>query len=152
MTTRRRRRPRRNRSPRTEQERGNGKLVEKLGLRGGQVLCLVNPPEGFYARLSNELPEHGHLYLGLPPRPPAHIFVLWPDGAGNLGNALSYLKAMLDPGGAIWVVIPRKRAGRGGSSAISLEQVQQAARREGLMDKEKLSFSGNQHGVRLVFR
>jgi len=134
------------------QEKANGNLVEKLGLRAGLVLCLVNPPQGFYARLSSELPAGSHLYLGLPPRGSAHIFLLWPDGTSNLESVLSYLKAVLDPGGAIWAVIPRKKAVQGGAPEISLQAVQEAARRVGLADKERLSLSGSQYGVQLVFR
>ena len=116
------------------------------------MLCLMNPPQGFYARLSNQLPEGSHLYLGLPPRPPAHIFLLWPDGASNLGNALSYLKGVLDPEGAIWMVIPKKKAVRPGMVAITLAEVREAAQRVGLVGDKEMSFSGSHYGIRLVFR
>lgn len=148
----RRRRPRRRESPQPERARRSEGLVEKLGLRGGQVLCLMNPPQGFYARLSNQLPEGTHLYLGLPPRPPAHIFLLWPDGASNLENALSYLKGALAPEGAIWMVIPKRRAIRAGTAAVTLSEVREAAQRVGLVEDKRTSFSGSQYGIRLVPR
>ena len=116
------------------------------------MLCLMNPPHGFYARLSNQLPGGSHLYLGLPPKAPAHIFLLWPDGASNLENALSYLKGVLDPEGAIWMVIPKKKAVRPGTVAITLTEVREAAQRVGLADDKQMSFSGSQYGIRLVFR
>ena len=156
MSSRRRRRSRRSGLTGAEtgvtQEKANGSLVEKLGLRGGRVLCLVNPPQGFYARLSNELPVGSHLYLGLPPRGTAHVFLLWPDGTSNLESALSYLKTVLDPEGTIWVVIPRRKGVRVGAPEVSLQAVQEAARKVGLVDKERLSISGSQYGVQLVLR
>ena len=149
---RRKRRSREGDSSQPERAKKNEDFVGKLGLRGGQVVCLMNPPQGFYARLSNQLPEGSHLYLGLPPKAPAHIFLLWPDGASNLGNALSYLKGMLDPEGAIWTVIPKKKAVRVGTPAIALLEVREAAQRTGLVDDKQMSFSGSQYGIRLVFR
>jgi hypothetical protein len=111
------------------------------------MLCLINPPEGAYVRFSNELPKRNPLYLGLPPRGLARHFVFWPDGAQSLSYALSYLKSMLDPEGAIWVIMPKKKADQEGG--FSLPDVRQAAEKLGLVNDKQLSYSSSHHAVRL---
>jgi len=126
-------------------------LVERMGLHAGHTLCLINPPEGAYARFSNELPEGSHLYLGLPPRAPAHLFVLWPDGSRSLESSLSYLKSMLDPEGTIWVVIPRRKTARGGGSDVTPTELNGAAQSVGLVSGERVAFSSSRYAVGLKF-
>ena len=124
-------------------------LVDKMGFRPGHMLCLVNPPQGAYVRFSNELPKRNPLYLGLPPRGLARHFVFWPDGAQSLGYALSYLKSMLDPEGAIWVIMPKKKPAQESESTIALPDLRQAAEKLGLVNDKQISYSGSHHAVRL---
>ena len=122
-----------------------------MGFRPGRTLCLINPPQGAYVRFSKELPKGKPLYLGLPPRGLAHIFVFWPDGVESLENALSYLKSMMDPEGAIWAVIPRKKAARDDGASVALSDVREAVEKVGLVNDKQVSFSGSQYAVRLGF-
>jgi hypothetical protein len=127
------------------------RLFEKMGYKVGYSMCLINPPAGAYTRFSNDLPDGSHLYLGMPPRGQAHLFVLWPDGVQTLQSTLSYLKAMLDPEGAIWVVLPRKRAVREGDDVnVSLQELKQVVERVGMTDDQQISFSGSHYAIRVA--
>lgn len=133
-------------------------FLDKLGVRPGMTIGLMNPPEGFYSRISSGIPSTVRLYLGLPPKPPANVFLLWPDGTPqNLETSLQYLKAMLSPDGAIWVVIAKKsprqgEQGQGGQRPLTFDEVQQAGLKVGLVDNKQLSFSDTHYGVRFVIR
>jgi hypothetical protein len=113
------------------------------------MLCLINPPPGAYVRFSNELPKRNPLYLGLPPRGLARHLVFWPDGAQSLGYVLSYLKSVLDPDGAIWVIMPKKKTTQEGEGSFSLPDLRQAAEKLGLVNDKQISYSGSHHAVRL---
>jgi len=141
-----------------QQQEGDG-FLEKLGVRPGMTICLMNPPEGFYSRISNGIPSTCRLYLGLPPKPPAHMFLLWPDGTRqNLETSLQYLKPMLSPEGGIWVAVSKKSGGRSarpsqnGPQGLTFEDVQQAGLATGLVDNKQLSFSDTHYGLRFVVR
>ena len=141
-----------------QQQNGDG-FLEKLGVRPGITICLMNPPEGFYSRISNGIPSTCRLYLGLPPKPPAHVFLLWPDGTRqDLETSLQYLKSMLSLEGGIWVAVSKKNSGRGvrpgqnGPQGLTFEEVQQAGLAMGLVDNKQLSFSDTHYGLRFVIR
>lgn len=144
-----------NQKPREERRREqehDHNLVAKLGLRSGQMICLINPPQGAYSRFSNELPPGSQMYLGLPPRGPAHMFVLWPDTAQSLEGSLSYIKTMLDQDGTIWVMLKRKRAIRNeDDEAATAQDVKQAATKVGLVEGKQISISNSQYAIRLGF-
>ena len=112
-------------------------MVERLGIRHGHLVCLMNPPENFYTALSRELPPGCRLQLGLPRQPTFAVIIYWPEGPQGLDPGLTWLKTRITEEGSIWVVVPR----RGGNS-LTPEAVRQAARQAGLVNDRQVNING----------
>jgi len=124
----------------------NRTLVQKLGIKPGATLWLVNPPQG-YTRT-----------LGLPPE------AVQGDGSGANLDFIHYfareaaalaavfpeLKQKLAPAGMLWVSWPK------GSSALSghlnREQVRQIGLAHGLVDVKVCAVDEDWSGLKFVFR
>ncbi len=156
----------------------NDGILDRLGVHPGMTVCLMNPPEGFYSKISNHLPSTCRLYLGFPPKPPAHMFVLWPDGTRqNLETSLGYLRTMLAPEGAIWVAVARRSGsprqqgqpvqrppgqlpqgprpqGQNGAQGqgLSMEEVLQAGQSVGMVENKRSNLADSHQALRLVPR
>ena len=140
-------------APPTSATAGEGRdIAQKLGMKSGYIVCLINPPEKFYGWLSEQLPPGCRLQLGLPRQPTKGIALYWPESAHSLENALDWVRTRLTDDGTIWVMVPKKRHRGEGDSAVSFEAVQQAGQKIGLVDNEQFSLSDTEYAVRLVVR
>jgi hypothetical protein len=118
-------------------------LIDKLGVKPGSRIALVNLDEPWFARVLRQ--RTGDITHGKPQDPCDIVFF----GARRLSDLerLTELKSWIEPDGAIWVVRPK---GRG--SPISDIDLIGAGLAAGLVDNKIASFSDTQGAMRFVFR
>src|SRR5438067_926892 len=81
-------------------------LVQKLGIKPGSRLLVVNEPDGFR-----------DLLVGLPndvttdPADEADVIVFFSTAAAEVKEQVPRLKKQLAPGGGLWVAWPKKTSG-----------------------------------------
>ena len=75
-------------------------ILEKLMVKAGRRFLLVNPPPGYTARMGS-VPEGAR--LAAENDGPADILQVFVDSRAALEAQLPRLKALLAPGGALWV-------------------------------------------------
>jgi len=117
----------------------------KLGLKAGQRVSLVNPPQGFGEELAQIVPGIAFANGGGPE--PVHMVVAWPER--DVPAMFRQLLPIISPDGAIWVVIPKKA---GKCPGPSFQCLLDAALPIGLVDNKTLSFSTTEYGIRFVIR
>jgi hypothetical protein len=127
-------------------------FIDKLGLRPGQSVCLLDVPQDFVdeklagaldgCRVGRALGGHGQ----------TDLVIVWPQGENGLADLFQRLRASVAPDGAVWVVIPKKEAARRRGARLDFEAVQRAALPTGLVDNKVLSFGDEEYGVRFVVR
>jgi hypothetical protein len=81
------------------------RLIEKLGLKPGGVLAVIDPPP-HYAELVAPLPEGGRVVEG--PDPKASILHLFVADRAGLAAWANRLQAALPLGAALWISWPKK--------------------------------------------
>lgn len=126
-------------------------LLRKLGAKPGHRLLLVNAPVGFRERLA--APEVAVREAeALAPGARADILLLWLRGGEDLDFLFARAEAAVQPGGAVWVVIPRKATPKGRVFPYDFAAVQEAGLRTALVDNKQLKLTEEEYGVRFVVR
>jgi hypothetical protein len=122
-------------------------LVEKLGIKPGSRIAIVNPPRGFRATL-------GQLPLGVTvaahPRgalPFIHFFVV---SRAVLESRLPTLLRVLEPAGALWISWPKKASGV--TTDITEDVIRAVALPTGLVDVKVAAIDDVWSGLKLVRR
>jgi hypothetical protein len=127
-------------------------FVDKLGLREGQSVCLLDaPPDFVEARLEGAL-NGCRVGQTLDNDGQADMIIAWPQEKNGLDDLFRRLRAAVVPDGAVWIVIPKKEAARRRGFGPDFEEVQRAALPTGLVDNKVLSFSDEEYGIRFVVR
>jgi len=116
-------------------------LVEKLGVRPGARVAIVNVPDPALRVL---LAERTDDVTEGDPGPDTDVIFLGADSIDELGP-LPMLRARLWPDGAIWVVSRKGRA-----ATLRDVDVIEAAIAAGLVDNKVVSFSDTHTSLRLV--
>ena len=120
-------------------------LPHKLGLKEGLRVYLVNSP-GSFARDLAEISPQVRLSTCLG-NEPADVIIAWP--VGGISQMLQEFLRVLEPDGAIWIVIPKKAFVSAGPSFQSLLNV---ALPMGLVDNKSLALSETEYGVRFMIQ
>ena len=94
---------------------GETSLAEKLGIREGRRVLVLDPPVGFVKRL-DPLPEGVGVTTKIVSL--ADVIVVFSSSRAVLGELFHKAKHVLAPRGALWVAWPRKSS-RWGMSALS---------------------------------
>jgi hypothetical protein len=115
-------------------------LIEKLGVKPGQVVALVGLRDAAFEGL---LKARGVAYDRAAPAGCSVVF-LAASSPGDLA-AIGSLKDRLDQKGALWVVSPKGKA-----AALKDTEVIAAGRAAGLVDTKVVSFSESQTALRFV--
>lgn len=122
-------------------------LAEKLGIKDGFRIAIVNPPPGYRAMLGALPPS-----VTVEERPSAtmdliHCFV---KSKREATSAVSVLKANISPRGALWVSWPK------GSSGVRTELNENVIReiglRGGLVDVKVCAVDQTWSGLKFVYR
>ena len=87
---------------------GETSLAEKLGIREGRRVLVLDPPVGFVKRL-DPLPDGVGVTTKIVSL--ADVIVVFASSRAVLGELFPRAKHVLAPRGAIWVAWPRKSSG-----------------------------------------
>jgi hypothetical protein len=126
-------------------------LAQKLGIKEGHTVGLVNPPDGFTALLE-PLPERVTLVSGVRSR--RDVVVMFARLRGELESKLTALTKAVFPDGAIWIAWPKKSAAKalGIATDITEDTVREVALPTGLVDNKVCAIDDTWSGLRLVVR
>ena len=120
-------------------------LVQKLGIKPGSRLLLVNEPAGFRDLLVG-LPDD----LTTDPPDEADVIVVFSTVAAEVKKQVPRLKKRLAPGGGLWVAWPKKTSGV--ETDVTFEVVQPAGLATGLVDNKVCAIDATWTGLRFVYR
>lgn len=122
-------------------------LTAKLGVRPGQTLAVLDPPD-HYRALVEPLPDGSRLIDG--PDPDAEVLHLFArdraDLAGKLGPAL----ASRPPAGAVWVSWPKQRSAL--HRDLSEDGVREAVLPSGWVDVKVCAVDEDWSGLKFLRR
>jgi hypothetical protein len=122
-------------------------LPKKLGIKDGHTVALVGAPEGFEDVLG-ELPPGVQVRRRLQGRPDVTLFFLARRHAYE--HALPTIASLLDRGGAVWIVWPKKSSGV--PSELTETSIREAALAHGLVDFKVCAVDATWSGLRLARR
>ncbi|HKA07891.1 MAG TPA: hypothetical protein VKD71_11585 [Gemmataceae bacterium] len=121
-------------------------LVQKLGIKPGCRLLIVNEPEGFRSLLVG-LPEDVETEFD---RELADVIVFFSTDAADVKRQVPRLKKKLVAGGGLWVSWPKKTSGV--ETDVTFEVVQPAGLATGLVDNKICAIDATWTGLRFVYR
>lgn len=122
-------------------------LSQKLGIRPGYRVALVDPPEG-YDRALGRLPPKATIARGL--RPGVDVVQLFATDTLGLADSLPRAKASVKPDGMIWVSWPK----RSSTSRTDLTDkvVRELGLENGLVDVKVCAIDDRWSGLKFVRR
>jgi hypothetical protein len=126
-------------------------LAKKLGIKSGQVVCLLNAPSEAATLIRQECPEEVSFSDTLE-RGPYDVILFWPTQLDGLSDRFAQLQCHIVPDGAIWAVIPKKPFARARGIDFSWAELQEAALRTDLVDNKVASLSVEEYATRFVIR
>jgi len=124
-------------------------LPQKLGIKPGARVGLVNPPADFSGTL-------GALPPGVAPRPVGagqaafDVSVCFAPKMADVARRIPALKARLDPAGGLWLAWPKKASGM--ATDVSETAVRALGLQAGLVDNKVCAIDETWSGLRFVFR
>jgi hypothetical protein len=127
------------------QQQSGRPQAAKLGLKPGQLVLLLNRPEGW--QLTD---PPGGLELTEADGGAADVVVAFFTSAAEIGDALPGLGDQIFPAGAIWVAWPRRAGGH--RSDITDNVIREVALPLGLVDVKVAAIDADWSGLRLVWR
>ena len=126
-------------------------LARKLGIIPGQTISLLDAPPAASALLREACPPDVTLHLG-PAAELADQVFFWPATLVGLAERFAALQRAIVPDGAIWAVIPNKRAAPARGLTFTWELMQAAALTTDLVDNKIVSLSSEEYATRFVIR
>jgi hypothetical protein len=123
-------------------------LPQKLGIKAGHRVVLLEAPTGFAATLGR-LPESAGVVVAGGPGSGdvVLLFAAWHDG---LAARLSAAKALLPPDGALWLCWPKKAAKRPGD--LDENRIRDIGLAAGLVDVKVCAVDEIWSGLKFVYR
>jgi hypothetical protein len=122
-------------------------LVQKLGLREGQLICLLDAPTEASHLLLAVLPSSVVIHTSLEVSN-YDLILVWPMQLEGLAQFFTRLQAHLQPAGAIWAVMPKQKFARQRGIDYSWNQLQAAALTTDLVDNKTASFNEQDYATR----
>ncbi len=122
-------------------------LSQKLGIKQGYIISLINPPE-----------DYGHLLFPIPPDcsifdeliEPSDIIQYFASGKETFKKDFTKLKSKLKQDGSLWISWPK------GSSKIKTDLNENVIREiglaEGLVDVKVIAVDEKWSGLKFVYR
>jgi hypothetical protein len=125
-------------------------LAQKLGIKPGYRVALVNAPKDFATTLG-ELPEGVVLASGTPaPRKPPDSVICFVSHRGDLMRFFPALRARMLPTDSLWLCWPKKTSGV--ATDLTDHVIRQVALPTGLVDNKVCAIDATWSGLRLVVR
>ena len=123
-------------------------LAQKLGIKAGHRLVLVNAPDRFVEEELEPLPDDVTVLRSV--RKPVDVALLFVTERADLERRLPALDDALDPAGGLWVAWPKK------ASKVPTDMTEQIVRDvglpRGLVDNKVCAVTDVWSGLRLVVR
>lgn len=123
-------------------------LAQKLGVKAGHRLAVLNGPEGFLRSL--DLPEGVTTATTLAGKAPLNVVVLFVVSVGELVKRFDAVARRLDPAGGFWVAWPKPASGV--ATDLTEDRVREVALAAGLVDNKVCAIDEVWSGLRLVYR
>src|SRR5215467_10662258 len=101
-------------------------LAQKLGIRPGHALCLLDAAPGALGLLRSEVPS-GVTFADTLGAEHFDLIFYWPATLDGLADRFSHLQLAITPDGAIWAVMPKKAFAHQRGIAFTWEEMQAAA-------------------------
>ena len=124
-------------------------LAQKLGLKPGHRVALVDAPEGFADTLG-DLPGGVTLHHGVPGKEPFDVIVFFTDRGARLRQRFAALAARLTPACGFWVAWPKKASGV--ATDLTEDLVRAVGLDGGLVDNKVCAVDKTWSALRFVFR
>ncbi len=122
-------------------------LVEKLGIKPGMRVAILNAPRGYRATLG-KLPAG--VTVAVSPREPLPFIQFFAVSRSVLESRLPGLLRALEPAGALWVSWPKKASGM--PTDLTEDVVRAIALPTGLVDVKVAAVDDVWSGLKLVRR
>jgi hypothetical protein len=123
-------------------------LAQKLGIKAGSRLLLINAPEGFEETLA-PMPDAVTVATRAGNQQ-AQVIVLFCKDAKALGAKFEGAKAALDESGGFWVAWPKRASGI--KTDLTENVIRDLALAAGLVDNKVCAIDDTWSGLRLVVR
>jgi len=124
-------------------------LVKKLGIKAGQSVVVVNPPNNFLAQELQPLPENIR-WAAAGVGGQRDFIMLFVISSKALKKELPKLKNKLTRDGTLWVSWPKKSSGV--ATDLSFDVVQQLGLKIGLVDVKICAVNEIWSGLKFVYR
>ena len=121
-------------------------LPQKLGIKSGHHVTLLDAPEGFVASLGDLSGVHVHLKRGAR----SDVIVQFVTRVTQLQALFDALVAKLEPSGGLWVAWPKKSSGV--TTDMTEDRVRDVALPKGYVDNKVCAIDATWSGLRCVLR
>ena len=122
-------------------------LFRKLGIRAGDTILLIDSPLGV-VKLLEQIAPPGVLFSQNLDDQPFDQILFWPHQLGALKHRMVQLANIIDPAGAIWLIIPKKKDAPARGISFAWEDMQLEALQTDLVDNKIASFSETDYATR----
>ncbi len=122
-------------------------FLGKLGVKQGHRVALVAAPEDFRTAFLEAAAGMCHV---VDDGARKDVVLAWVEREEDVIPLFQRLTPQLQPHGALWVVIPKKKHTGGKPGFATFQQVQAAGLAAGLVDNKDLGFSSTHYGIRFV--
>jgi hypothetical protein len=130
-------------------------LAQKLGLKPGQTICLLEATletgQVIRAACAEDVGGEVTITETLNGAPFDMIF-FWPRELDGLPGRFAALQRQVVSVGAIWVVLPKKAVAQRRGIALTWEEMQAAALTTDLVDNKNANMTDEEYGTRFVIR
>jgi Protein of unknown function (DUF3052) len=130
-------------------------LAQKLGLKPGQAICLLDATAETAQVIRTACAEDvgGDVTITeLQNSAPFDMIFFWPRELVGLAERFAALQRQIVSDGAIWVVIPKKAVAQRRGRTLTWEEMQGAALTTDLVDNKNASMTDEEYGTRFVIR
>jgi hypothetical protein len=127
---------------------GGDRLANRLGVREGSRIWLLEAPVGF-ARKLEPLPQ-GAAVTTVTPKGPQDLIALFAMSRAALGEMFPRAAHHLAPRGCVWAAWPRKSSGV--FTDLTEELVRSVGLAAGLVDNKIISLDDIWAGLRFIFK
>jgi hypothetical protein len=124
-------------------------LPQKLGIKPGQCVALIDAPTGFDRTLGT-LPVDVTVQADLRGREPFDVIVLFTSSAAKLRKRFTAVARRLTPAGGLWIAWPKRASGV--PTDLTEDVIRAIGLEAGLVDNKVCAVDDTWSGLRFVIR
>ena len=125
-------------------------LPQKLGIKSGHRVALLEAPAGFAKKTLGKLPADVETTASLAGKQPFDVVVLFVSAQKELVARFDDVVAKMDPAAGFWVAWPKKASGV--ATDMTEDVVRNLALEKGLVDNKVCAIDETWSGLRVVIR